>query len=134
VPAGLGAIVAARVDVAPALRWGVALGLIGGFAATLTAAGYLSIHGTHVVGVHPAGGTTLPVVGWSMVAGDLRPAHFVALHMMQVVPLAGWLLLRWHGDAPVWPVVMLAATLLALTALSFLQALRGLPLTGSRSQ
>jgi hypothetical protein len=32
----------------------------------------------------------LPIVGWSLTGGDLRPAHFIGIHAEQWLPLAGW--------------------------------------------
>lgn len=132
----------------PAIVWGVRLGLLislVGMAiafrmpqptpqqeALMDAAGSSPIIGAHAVGVED-GGPGLPIVGWSTEGGDLRIAHFMGLHALQVLPFLGWLLTTY---APAWVsardrarIVGVAAALwLALTLLVFWQALRGQPL------
>jgi hypothetical protein len=58
--------------------------------------------------------------------GDLRPAHFLALHAMQVLPLAGLWMDR-RGIA-VAKMRLVALAYVALTAAVFAQALAGVPL------
>lgn len=112
-------------DFGPALRWGVGWGCIISFGLTVVTAGYMSSAGTHV-GVAPAGAATLPLMGWSGAVGDIRPAHFLALHAMQALPLAG----LWFDRAGIATERMrwVALGYLALTAAVFAQALAGMPL------
>jgi hypothetical protein len=89
----------------------------------------------HIVGAHSIGvadgGPGLPVLGWSTVGGDLRAAHFVGLHALQILPFLGWLLTRRKGVlalltvndrlALVWTI---GVGYLGLVVLLFWQALR----------
>lgn len=110
------------------LREGVFLGFVLTFILTMITAGYLSNNGGHFVGIHPDGGPVLPLFGWSGVTGDLRPAHFAALHAMQALPLLGLWLDRRGGQNPVRSVRIGACLYVALTFALFGQALMGLPL------
>jgi hypothetical protein len=87
------------------LRLGMVLGLIGtgsgGLMTVPNSAQLAQAHGNArlaVVGGHtvgaPDGGPGLPVTGWSADHGDLRIAHFVGMHGLQVLPLLAWWLGR----------------------------------------
>lgn len=107
-----------------AIRLGLLVSLVG------MAVGFvLAAHGGHAVGV-PDGGPGLPFVGWSTTGGDLRVAHFVGLHALQVLPLLAALgAARGLPDAArsriVWSV---GAGYLGLVLLLIGQALRAQPL------
>lgn len=109
----------------PGLRWGVGWGFILSCVLTLVTAGYMSATGSHV-GVAPPGGRTLPLMGWSGSVGDIRPAHFLALHAMQVLPMVGLLFDR--AGIEVRNMRWVALAYAVLTTAVFLQALAGFPL------
>lgn len=115
-------------DLGPALREAVWLGFLVSFVLTLIVASYMSSGTGHYVGEHPLGAASLPLVGWSGVTGDLRPAHFLSLHAMQVLPLLGiWL--DTQGAAGGTRTVRFAALgYIVLTLAVFGQAIMGMPL------
>ncbi len=82
--------------------------------------------GHHTVGA-PDGGPGMPLTNWSITHGDLRVAHFVGLHGMQVVPFLTWLLFM-KARRPRSGVVLLAASYTALTGIILWQAYRAQPL------
>ena len=87
---GVAAIFGSVEGLAPTLKWAIALGLIGGTLLTLHTAFTIGAHMSPYVGEGPAGsGARMAFTGWSIVAGDLRIAHFLATHMIQVLPLVG---------------------------------------------
>lgn len=109
-------------------RLGAVVGLLLAPVLTLIVAGYMSgVAYDRWVGV-PSGADGVPFFGWSQEVGDFRPAHFLGLHAMQILPLVGFV-----GDrlAPslARPAIWIAAAILALaTTALFAQALAGLPL------
>ena len=114
-------------NLGPALRRGVLLGFVLSTVATLITAGVLSSQGGHFVGMPSDGAAVIPLLGWSGEVGDLRPAHFLALHAMQVLPLLGLWLDR-RGRAATSTLTATAVIYGALTVAVFAQALMGMPL------
>jgi len=97
--------------------------------------GYMLARGSHTVGTTD-GGPGLPFVNWSVIGGDLRIAHFIAIHAIQIVPLFAYILTQM---APVLPVKhrRIAAGSVALAVsvavgATFVQAALGHPLLSLR--
>lgn len=98
--------------------------------AALQAGQKLSMFGAHNVNAMVDGQTRMiPFLGWNRDGGDLRIAHFIGLHALQVLPLAAlWLNRRraaWLNDGTRTALVGVAALVyLGLTLLALWQALR----------
>jgi hypothetical protein len=121
-----------------ALRLGMTMSIIGAMSGGLmtrpTAAQLedaratkrMTVAGAHTVGA-PDGGPGLPGAGWSREHGDLRVAHFLGLHGLQVFPLVALFLARrgWSETRRVRTVCAFSASYLAMFALLLWQALRG---------
>lgn len=128
-----------------ALRLGMAMTVIGsasgGLMVTPTHEQQVTIAETHRatnIGGHTVGakdgGPGLPGVGWSSKHGDLRIAHFLGLHAMQMIPLLFWVLNRRRRDgftrgeisrAQTQEAFAIAASYLGLFGILVWQALRG---------
>ncbi|UCE30192.1 MAG: hypothetical protein JSW68_08795 [Burkholderiales bacterium] len=105
----------------PVLREGAVIGLALTF---VLGAGVGMVLG----GMQPPAGPGLALVGWSTVAGDLRPAHFFGIHAQQIVPLAAFAALL---IAPIRARALLRGFAVAysgFTVAVFVQALAGQPL------
>lgn len=138
----------------PAFAWALRLGLVvslvgmgvaflmtnptAGQMAAAEAGEGMTVAGAHSVGVED-GGPGLPITNWSTTGGDLRVPHFVGLHGLQALPLAGFLLAifspGWlhpgHRTALVWTAGL---SYLGLVLLLTWQALRGQPVISPDAQ
>lgn len=115
------------VPVAPAMRWALVGGAVIAFGATLVTAGYLSTAGAHWVGGVASDAGGMPLVGWSRTGGDLRGAHFFALHAQQAIPALGLLAVALRRPNARAAIAAGAAAYVVLIGFAFVQALRGVP-------
>jgi len=123
---GWAALRDSQADLTPALRLGIGWGFILSCLLTLVTAVTMSAMSSHFIGIPGPDAATIPLLGWSAAVGDLRPAHFVALHAMQAMPLLALLIDRpGRGPALFW---LGSGLYVALTLGLFVQALLGLPL------
>ncbi|MBB6346208.1 uncharacterized membrane protein YhaH (DUF805 family) [Nonomuraea muscovyensis] len=144
----MGVFLVAQRRVDRAMAWAIPLGLIISLAGM--SVGYLmtaptsdqaeqlarglslTTIGAHSVGA-PDGGASMAVTGWETGSGDLRVAHFVGLHALQVIPLVAIGLRLLAGRLPVLSgaaartalVIVAAFGYAGLTGLVLWQAQRG---------
>lgn len=100
------------------IRWGAVLFVIGSLVG-----GAMSGLNRHTIGAAD-GGPGMPFVNFSTVGGDLRIAHFVGLHALQVLPFIGWLIGR---RAPVRAVTAAGIFYAGIFVFVLLQALKAHP-------
>ncbi|OYX15405.1 MAG: hypothetical protein B7Z15_00585 [Rhizobiales bacterium 32-66-8] len=113
----------------PPLRLAIGIGLIGGTLLTLITAFRLGGNGGHTIGLEAPGAARMPLTGWSLTVGDLRPPHFLATHMIQAIPLVGLVAARLLPEGmAIAAVLAVSAGWTGLTVLTFLTALAGRPL------
>jgi hypothetical protein len=98
-----------------------ALGFVLATVLTLIVGFTLGGNASHWIGGDLTDATGLPIFKWSTTGGDLRVSHFISLHVMQIVPFAAL-----AGRRSV--VIATALLLISATALTYVQALNGIPL------
>lgn len=123
-----------------ALRFGMSLTIVGALtgpmmtrptAAQLEAARAgepMTTAGAHTIG-GPDGGPGLIGTGWSTEHGDVRVAHFVGLHALQIFAALAWLL-TWLQVAPASRtrlILVAGPSYAAFYVILLVQALRGVP-------
>ena len=119
-------------DLAPAYLWGIGLGMFVFVIASFE--GWLMVsRGGHAVGA-AADGTGLPLLNWSVTGGDLRIAHFVGLHALQVLPLTGYAAATWDRLSTRGSLLTVACVSVlygGFTVVTFVGAMAGHPFVAS---
>lgn len=83
-----------RSSASAALKIAVVLGFVGGTVLTLITAFTIGGRMGPYVGAIPEFGSRMMLTGWSQTSGDLRVSHFLATHMIQIVPFMGLIIGR----------------------------------------
>lgn len=108
-------------DLPPAYLWGIRIGIL--LFVLFSMQGLtMGARLTHTIG-GPNGSHGLPALNWSRTHGDLRVAHFMGMHALQVLPVLAYYVLK---DVKL---TLLSGVLYGLAAtLLFIQAMQGKPL------
>jgi hypothetical protein len=119
-----------HTPLSPAYLWGIRLGILIFLIGSVVGERMIS-NFAHTVGA-PDGGPGLPIVNWSTKFGDMRIAHALGLHALQLLPLLGFILGRTTStDAPSSGrnLMIIIAVLYALAVVAlYVQAVMGKPL------
>ncbi len=108
-------------DLSYSYLWGIRLGIII-FLIFAFEGAVMGANMSHTIGA-PDGGNGLKFLNWSVTHGDLRIAHFIGMHALQILPLAGYFLFKNK-----FAVIGLGVFYFLIAGGIFIQAMKGKPL------
>ena len=88
----------------------------------------------HGVGVED-GGPGIPFLNWSLEGGDLRVAHFMGLHALQLIPFFAFIIKKntsWSATRRLIALAVFVVVYAGVFALLYSQALKGIPLVSPK--
>jgi hypothetical protein len=100
--------------------WGIRSGIII-FVLFAIEGGVMGAYMQHTVG-STDGGKGVPLVNWSKANGDLRVAHFIGMHALQILPLAGYYVSKTTKE-----IMLMSILYLGFAIALLVQALMGKP-------
>ncbi len=109
-----------RFNIPDSYVWGIRLGLVFFILFSLEGGMMLGMM-KHTVGAAD-GSPGIPLFNWSRQYGDLRIAHFLGIHSLQLMPLAGYMM------KSKLQVIVAAGVYFIVVVFVFVQALRGISL------
>ena len=114
------------------LRYAVLIGLVITGITGIFTGGTISFNSGHWVGGAETDAGGLPIVGWVRDGGDLRVAHFFALHALQIIPLYAAFVsaLGVRGGIGRAFVSIFGIAYVALIYVTWAQARQGIPFMG----
>jgi hypothetical protein len=110
-----------QFSIPDAYVWGIRLGILFFILFSLEGGLMLSMM-KHTVG-DPDGGPGLSLTNWSTQYGDLRIAHFLGIHSLQILPMLGYYIAKSKKQ-----IITLSAIYFVIVIAVLIQALAGKPL------